>query len=175
LTLIPLLLLAACGDGGAAEQAAREKAAAAEATKNLQLSAGQWETTTEVTRLTQMDKAPKPAINTPVGSKSTAMVCLDASQTKKPPAALLSGSDLYTCTTDSMYLSGGNLNASLACTRKGVSGRVGLTVNGSFTADSIEAEQSLSTSLPGEGDVDIVAKLTARRTGDCTAEPAKAG
>jgi hypothetical protein len=74
-----------------------------------------------------------------------------------------------------MYLSGGNLNASFACTRKGVSGRVGLTVNGSFTADSIEAEQSLSTSLPGEGDVDIVAKLTARRTGDCTAEPAKAG
>jgi len=70
-------------------------------------------------------------------------------------------------------MSGGTLGVSLACSRKGVSGDVRMNLDGTYTADTIEANQSLSTFLPGDGDVTIASKLTGRRTGDCSAEPAK--
>jgi hypothetical protein len=173
LVVTALLIAAACSDGGAGE--AEKQKAAKEAAKKLQLSPGRWETTTEVTRLTQQDKAAKPAIDTPAGTKSTVSACVTPAEAKNPPALLLAGSDAYKCTSSDMYMSGGTLSASLTCTRKGLNGEVRMGVDGSYTAHTIEAEQSLSTFLPGEGDASIVSKLTARRTGECTAEPVKAG
>jgi hypothetical protein len=171
---VPLFLLASCGDP-AAEEAAKQKAAAAEAAKKLQLAAGQWESTTEVTRLTKQDQAPKPAIDTPVGTKSTASTCVTAAQAKEPPPVLLAGNDAYDCRYDNSYITGGSLNANLVCKRPGVNGEVRMSLSGNYTADTIEGEQNLSTFLPGQGDVNIVSKLTARRTGECTAEAPKAG
>jgi len=165
------LLAAACSDGGGGE-GDKQKAAASKA---AQLTPGQWETTVEVTKLTQQDKAPKPAINTPVGTKSTATACVTPAEVKNPPAALLAGSDAFQCTSSDMYMSGGTLSASLACSRKGVSGDVRMNLDGSYTADTITANQSLATFLPGDGDVAITSKLTARRTGECSAAPSKAG
>lgn len=174
LCLAASMLSVACSDGTAGE-AAKQKAAAAEAAKKLQLAPGQWETTAEVTRVTQQDKAPRPAINTPVGSKTTASACVTAAEARNPPAVLLAGSDAYQCSSNNMYVSGGTLNAQLECTRKALSGAVRMSVDGSYTADTFTANQSLSTFLPGDGDVTIVSNLTARRTGECTAEPPKAG
>jgi hypothetical protein len=170
---VSLFVLAACGDG-AAEEAAKQKAAAAEAAKKLQLTAGQWETTTEVTRFTKQDQAPKPAINAPVGTKSTASICIAADQTKEPPAVLLAGNESYQCTYDSSYISAGTLNAALTCRRAGVNGEIRMSIAGDYTAETITAEQDLQTSLPGPGDANILSKLTARRVGDCTAGVAKA-
>lgn len=169
-----LLLAAACSDGGA-EEAAKQKAAAAAAAKTAQLTPGQWETTAEVTTVSQQDKAPRPAIDAPVGSKTTASACIAAADVKNPPALLLAGSDAYQCSSNNMYVSGGTLSAQLECSRKGLNGAVRMSIDGSYTADTFTANQSLSTFLPGEGDVTIVSNLAARRTGECTAEPAKAG
>lgn len=173
LAFTALLILASCSGGG--EDPAAKQKAAAEAAKKLQLSPGQWETTAEVTQLTQNDKAAKPAIDTPAGTKSTVSACVTEAEAKNPPALLLAGSDAYNCTNSNMYMSGGTLSAELACTRKGVSGEVRMSVDGSYTADKIEANQSLSTFLPGDGDASITSKLTARRTGECSAEAGKAG
>jgi hypothetical protein len=173
LVIAALLSVAACSDP-AAEEAAKQKAAK-EAARNLAFTAGQWETTAEVTKVTKQDNAPRPAIDTPVGTKTTASVCVTAAQAKEPPAALLAAGDAYDCRYDNNYISGGSLSASLACTRKGLTGEVRMTLDGSYTADTLTANQSLSTFLSGEGDVNIVSKITARRTGECTAEPAKAG
>lgn len=169
--LIPFLLLAACEDG--ADDAAKQKTAAKEASRNLAFAAGQWESTAEVTRFSKQDQAPKPAIDTPVGSKSTASVCVTAAQAKEPPTVLLAGDDAYDCTYDNKYISSGSLNAALVCKRQGVTGEVRMAVNGTYTADTLEAEQNLTTYLPGSGDIQSVSKISARRTGECAAEPAK--
>ncbi|HEX8444093.1 MAG TPA: DUF3617 family protein [Allosphingosinicella sp.] len=171
LAIATLLLAAACSDGGAGE-ADKQKAAAS---KNVQLTPGQWETVVEVTKLTQQDKAAKPAIDTPAGTKSIASACVTQADVKNPPPVLLAGSDAYKCTSSNMYMSGGTLSTSLTCTRKGLNGEVRMSVDGSYTADTIQANQSLSTFLPGEGDVGITSNLTARRTGECAAAPVKAG
>jgi hypothetical protein len=172
LCLAALVLVAACSEGGGDEAAKRK--AAADASKTLQLLPGQWESTTEVTKVTQQDKAARPAIDTPAGTKSTASVCLTEADVKNPPASLLAGSDAYRCRSNNMYVSGGTLNTSLECSRKGLNGVVRMSIAGSYTADTIEADQDLSTFLTGDGDANITSKLTARRTGECTAAAGKA-
>lgn len=162
LALLPLLILAACSEG--ADPGAQTKAKA-EAAKNLKLAAGQWETVAEVTKLTKQDEG-TPAINTPAGTKTTANHCVvqaDA-DAKKPAPTLLAGEG-YDCQYDNVYMSAGTLNAQLTCRREGLAGDIRMMVDGSYTADTFEANQTLSTFLSGTGDVSIESKLTGRRTG----------
>ena len=164
-TLVPLLVLAACSEGAAPTKQEGEAPAA------QQLSAGQWEMTTEITKLTQRDKG-APAITTPEGSRSTTSSCVAAADVKNPPPALFAPEGTE-CSYRDIYMSGGRLNATLGCTRAGLGGTIATNVNGSFTATTFEGNATTETSLSGEGDVRIDAKLTGRRTGDCTAAPAK--
>ncbi len=165
LVLVPLAALAACS-GGSEPQKQESEAAPVE-----QMSAGQWEMTTEVTKLTQRDQG-APALKMPQGSKTSRSVCIGEGEVKQPPAGLFVPEELE-CTYRDSYISGGRVNATLACSREGLRGNIGTIVNGSFTADTIEATATTETSLSGDGDVRIDAKLTGRRTGDCTPEPAK--
>nr|WP_295373202.1 DUF3617 domain-containing protein [uncultured Sphingosinicella sp.] len=175
LVLLPLLVLAACSGGG--DDAAATAKAKAEATKNLKLAAGQWETVAAVTKLTKQDQG-APAINTPEGTKTTGNHCVTQADAdaKKPPAGLFAGEG-YDCEYSNFYMSAGTLNAQLTCKREGLAGDIRMTVDGSYTAETIEANQSLSTFLSGTGDVNVQSKLTGRRTGAAcapTAEEAKA-
>ncbi len=166
IALAPLLVVVAACSEGAAPTKQEAEAPAAE-----QLSAGQWEMTTEVTRLTQRDKG-APAINMPEGSRSTTSSCVAEADVKKPQPALFAqeGSE---CSYRDIYMRGGRLNATLACSRAGLGGTIATNVNGSFTATTFDGDATTETSLSGEGDVRIDAKLTGRRIGDCTAAPAK--
>ena len=163
--LAPFLILAACSEGAAPTKQE------AEAPPAEQLSAGQWEMTIEVTKLTQRDKG-APAIKTPEGSRETVSSCVVETDVKKPQPALFvpEGSE---CSYRDIYMSGGRLNATLACSRADLGGTMATNVNGSFTATTFEGNTTTETSLPGDGDVRVDAKLTGRRTGDCSAAPAK--
>ena len=169
LMLLPLLILAACSVGGS--HAAAEAQAKADAAKKLQLAAGLWQTSAEVTRLTKQDEGP-PALDTPVGSRIEASGCVAEGEGKKPNPVLLAGHEDYDCEYSNFYMSGGTLNAQLNCTREGLNGEVRMTVDGSYTAEGIEAEQSISTFLAGSGDVNVITKLTARHAGP-TCPPAE--
>lgn len=162
LALLPLLILAACSDGG--DQAAADAKAKAEARKNLQLAAGQWQIATEVTRLTEQDAGP-PAINTPVGSKHEENVCVAEGEGRKPNPVLFAGHQDYQCEYMNLYMSSGTINAQINCRREGLSGEIRMTIDGTYTADTITAEQSVSTFLSGNGDVTLQSRLTGRHTG----------
>ena len=165
IALAPLLVLAACSEGAAPTKQEAEAPAAE------QLSAGQWEMTTEITKLTQRDKG-APAIDTPEGSRSTTSSCVAEADVKKPQPALFAGEGSE-CSYRDIYMRDGRLNATLACSRADLRGTIATNVNGSFTATTFEGTTSTETSLSGDGDVRIDAKLTGRRTGDCTAAPIK--
>jgi hypothetical protein len=160
LTLIPILLVGACS--GEAEQ---PKAAAAPKVSALQ--AGQWETTSQVTRLTQKDQG-APKIDTPAGTKSTDSVCIGEGEAKKPAPALFAGSE-GECAYDNFYMSGGTINATMRCTRPGLSGEILVSAYGDYSADSFEATIDTSTHLATDGDVVIASKMTGRHVGPCTA------
>ena len=162
IALTPLLILAACSEAGEPTKA--------EAPAATQLSAGQWEMTSEVTQVTQRDQG-TPAIKVAEGDKTTSSVCIAEADAKQPQAALFAGEGSE-CTHRDMYMSNGRINATLACKRPGLEGQIATLVNGTYTADTIEGTAVTETSLVGEGDLKIQSKLSGRRTGECAAADA---
>jgi hypothetical protein len=154
---IPLLVVvAACGE--AEQEVAAPKASS--------LTPGQWELASEVTAFRAVDQG-EPKIDTPVGTRATELVCVGDGQA---PSALFSGEG-YQCRTDNFYLRGGRINVTMQCTREGLSGSIPITVDGNFEAESLEYNREMRTVLATDGDVQITARVTGRRTGECPPEP----
>ena len=163
--LLPFLMLAACsGESQAPEKAEIDPAAE-------HISAGQWEMTTEVTKVTQRDKG-TPALKMPQGTKVATSTCVAEADVKRPPAAMFVPEG-FNCEYRDSYMRGGRVNLTLQCTREGLSGDIPIAINGSYTAEGIEATGTAETRLSGDGDVEMETKLTGHRTGDCAASPAK--
>lgn len=160
--LLPLVL-AACGEA--------PPAAPAEPPAAASLSPGQWEVTRTLTKLTKMDDGAS-VIKGAVGDKATLSACVEEAERTQPPAELLIGMADANCTSDSLYLSGGRVNASLACKPMGIGGAMNFSTRGTYTADTLTLTTSGSTQLAGSGDVRTEETLVARRTGACTAAAA---
>jgi hypothetical protein len=158
IAIVPVLIAAACGGSG------EEKKTAAKAQS---LAPGQWELTSEVTAFNKADQGP-PAIDTPVGTRATESVCVTSG---RPRTALFAGPG-YQCRYDNYYARNGRLNVTMTCGREGLSGTIPMTADGTFEAESIEYTRDIRTSLAGDGDVQITARVTGRRTGECTPETA---
>ena len=163
--LTPLLVLVACSEGG--EPAAKQAEAPAK-----ELRAGEWEITREVTAVTPRDDGP-PAIKAAVGDKVVQKSCVAPADVRKPKGDLFAGEGSE-CTSRDLYMSNGRMNATLACSRPGLSGNIATIVNGTFKAETIDATATTETSLLSEGDVKITENLTGRRVGECPAEQAPA-
>jgi len=162
--MIPLAAaLTACGGGGgdAPKNKAAEKASA--------LQPGQYEVTSEVTNFRASDDGP-PKINTPQGTSATRSVCV--ADGAAPPPNLVADEGFDCQDSSPPIFRGGTLSVSLTCRRPGLQGDVGYTVNGSFQADSFEAERQLVSRFPGMGDVIIASTVRGRRTGECSAATA---
>ena len=160
LALIGLLALASCGD-----ESEDNKAAAVAATP----SPGQWELSSQVTRFVKSDQG-TPRLNTPVGTRATQSVCVAPGG--QLPTEMFSG-DGFTCSYATYYVRNGHAGVTLNCRREGLNGDIPMTVNGTFTADSLNLHRELRTVLAGSGDVQIGSDVTGRRTGGaCTPAPA---
>ena len=162
LALIPLLVTAACSDATGTEQPIPKVEVA------TALQPGEWEISREVTRLVATDKG-KPALDREVGDHTTFSHCLTAANAEKPDASLFAGIEGESCEYKNFYMSRGRINVSIACTPPDLGGQVMRTIDGKFTADSIEATASADTYFGAYGDVSVSAKLTGRRIGECAA------
>jgi Protein of unknown function (DUF3617) len=156
LAWIPFVLIAGCGE---APENKAEPAAAA-------LAPGQWALTSEVTSFRQADQG-RPAIDTPVGTRATAGSC--AAPGHQLPTEFLAGEG-YRCNYGTYYVRNGRVNVTMSCTREGLDGSITMAAEGTFQANGVEFRRTLTTSLPGDGDVAIETRVTGRRTGDCTPE-----
>jgi hypothetical protein len=159
IALMPLLFVAACG-GGAAE---KNEVVAAPA----RIADGQWELTSEVTAFRALDEG-APKINTPVGTRATASLCVAGD---RAPVEFFAGDGLD-CEVGAHYVRNGRINVTLNCTREDLSGPIPVTADGRYTADTVDFERNTRTILASDGDVEIMTHVTGRRTGDCTATAA---
>ena len=148
--------VAACG-GEAEQNQAGPKAS--------RLTPGQWELTSEVTAFENVDGG-EPKIDTPVGTRATELVCVGEG---RPPATLFAGEG-YRCNFDNYYLRNGRINVTMQCAREELSGSVPITADGSFEAESLEYQRELRTVLATDGDVQITARVSGRRIGECPPE-----
>jgi hypothetical protein len=157
LALIPIVFVAACGEAPAENEAAAVAAA---------FAPGQWELASEVTGFRNTGQG-RPAIDTPVGTRATASLCVGAGH--EIQTAFFAGEG-YRCSYGTYYVRNGRVNVTLACSREGLAGGITMSGEGTFQADSVEFRRNLRTSMAGGGDVTIDSRVTGRRTGDCTAD-----
>jgi hypothetical protein len=160
--LIALLALASCGDDAGQNQTAPAVASP---------SPGQWELASQVTRFVKSDQGAA-RIDTPVGSRATQSLCVAPGA--RLPTELFSGEG-FTCTYGSYYVRGGRASVSLTCSREGLTGNILMNATGTFGADSISLHRDLRTILTTDGDVQIDADVTGRRTGACAPAAASEG
>jgi hypothetical protein len=165
--MIPFFLaLAACsGDGGADKSG--------EAVAPASFPAGQWQARWEVTAMRSTD-GNIPAVKAKVGDKEEGAGCVQPAATDRPDPALFSGPG-YQCTYQSSYIKDGMLTAALTCTRKGVTGQMGMNIQGSYTANSFDGVVDTTTFLPGPGDFAMSRKVSGRRVGPSCAPAPDAG
>ena len=159
LALFGLLIVAGCGETAGTKNEAAPKAANVEP--------GQWALTSEVTSFERADEG-EPKINTPVGTRTTENVCVGTGD--RLPVELFSGPG-YDCDYANYYVRNGRVNVTLNCRREGLSGQIGITVDGRVTEEGLDFSRGVQTSLYSDGDVTIESRVTGRRTGEC-ADPA---
>lgn len=155
--MVPALLLAACGGepeptGNTADAGAVPAA----------FPVGEWEVTSTVERIGSTDGT-TPAISAKAGDAATREACVaSASELSK-----LFAPDGADCTAMSDYARQGRINTAYKCTVKG--GVLNVTVNGNYTADSLEVVVDSASMLSGSGDYQLREKVAGRRTGNCPA------
>ena len=150
-----LVMLAGCGSEEPAP-AAPEKAQA--------LTPGEYEISSEVTKLASADKT-TPATSLEMGEKSVTRACV-AADGALDPAMFVEAGD--TCTVQNSYVRSGRMSIQYQCSRPG-KGNLYPAADGDFTADGFEAVVTVGTTFPGDGDYTLTRKLAAKRVGDCPA------
>lgn len=174
---LPLMALAACSGGGADKDgdgkiSKEEVAAEAEAIK---FSPGQWENKVEIVDV-KFDESKLPPerkamtgmiVKQMVGQVQTTKNCLTEEQAKKPGADFLAGAENDECSYKTFDLSGGKINADIACKGKKPGQQGDIKLTGNYTATSYDMEMGMVMSSGEMGTMTIKAKNSAKRIGEC--------
>lgn len=155
--MVPALLLAACGGGTEPAGNTAETDAVPAA-----FPVGEWEVTSTVEQISSTDGT-TPAIAAKAGDTATRKACV-ASADELSKLFAPDGAD---CTAMSDYARQGRVNTAYKCTVKG--GVLNVTVNGNYTADTLDGVTDSASMLSGSGDYQLREKVAGRRTGDCPA------
>lgn len=148
-------LLAGCSEAPP-QKKAEERATA--------LKPGEYEVTGTVKDVHSTDKS-TPATALKAGAALTAVrACIAADN--KFDGKLLAEEAGDKCKEDTAYVSNGRLNIQLNCQRAGKGGVMQLA-NGTFKANSFEAEVLTSTYFAGDGDYGATRVISGKRVGDC--------
>ena len=161
------LALAACdknepkGRVMTAEQVAEEMA-------NMKMEPGQWEATNEILSATAPG-IPPATLRQMIGKKNTVSSCLTPEQAKNPSANFLAGQQGRQCTYKDFSLDDGEMTGEISCTGGQMPGTMVMQMNGRYGPRDYSMNMEMKTAgLPGGMDMNVKAKTTARRVGDCT-------
>jgi Protein of unknown function (DUF3617) len=179
LILTPMMLLAGCGKGDVELKNATVEDVVKATTAAQALSPGEWSTSTQITAV-DMPGAPENA-KTMLAAITKAMVgkttvtenCVTPEQAKKPDASMFAGANSGSCTFEKFSMSGGKMDAVMACAQPGAPGKMKMTMNGQYGGDSYALTSQILMSGgtgPNAGTgISVTATNTGKRTGDCKA------
>lgn len=132
---------------------------------DVAMQPGQWEMTATVTRMTVPGM---PAgMTPPTPPPSTTRNCLTEEEARQASSNFLAQTTGAGegCTSENSSMSGGRIQATVQCNRP--EGNVRMTMNGQYTATTIDMTQQVQTSMPGGQNLDMEARIQGRRVGEC--------
>jgi hypothetical protein len=163
------LVLAGCGGQQPAE-ADRNMSAeeVAEELQGMKIEPGQWEATNEIVSATAPGM-PGDIMKQMVGQKTTVSNCISPEQAANPQANFLAAQQNNNCTYQNWSMTGGRMTGQMTCEGGQMPGRVVMTMNGNYSPTQYNLDMDMNTSgLPNGLTMNIKAKTTGRRTGECT-------
>lgn len=168
LCALAALALSACGtsDKPTGRQSAAEVAHQMSAVK---LKPGQWESTVEILSVDGAGMPPA-ALAMMKGHKTTSRSCITPEQAERPNAALLAGRKDNRCSYQDWSMAGGRMHGTITCAGEGGRGKMTMTMDGSYGADSYDVStQMASAGMPGGMSMTMKSHSTSKRIGDCPA------
>jgi hypothetical protein len=170
--LLPLALagaLASCGsepETGDGNMTAEE---VAEELSGMKIEPGQWEATNEIISVSAPG-VPANALKGMVGQKSTVSNCITPEQAAKPSANFLAAQQNNNCTYQDWSMDDGKMTGTMTCEGGGMPGKVVMKMAGDYGPTAYNLNMDMNTTgLPGGMTMNIKAKTTGRRVGECTA------
>lgn len=151
------------GSGGQRPGAPDGEAAAGAAPRagaSVQLRPGQWQMTTQVTRI-NVPNMPA-GVTAPVPGPQTTTNCLTAEEAARANTNMWAEG----CTGDNGTMTGGRIQGRLQC--DGPQGRATIVLSGQYTAETIDLTTRQFEAGPGAQTMTMEAHITGRRIGDCT-------
>jgi hypothetical protein len=172
LLLLPTILvcgLAACSSEP--EQKADGNMTAeqvAEQLKDMKIEPGQWEATNEILSASAPG-VPADALKSMVGQKSTVSNCITPEQAAKPSANFLAAQQSNNCTYQDWNMDDGKMTGTMTCQGGGMPGKVIMKMTGDYGPTAYNLDMDMNTTgMPGNITMNIKAKTTGRRVGECT-------
>ncbi len=161
-----LLALCACNKG---EPPKRDMTAeeVAEELKGMKIEPGQWQATTEVVEVSAPN-VPGDMLKSMVGKKNSVSNCITPEQAAKPSANFLAAQQNNQCTYQDWSMDGGRMTGTMTCQGGQMPGKMVMAMSGSYAPTKYDMNMDMkSTGLPGGMSMDIKARTTGRRVGDC--------
>jgi hypothetical protein len=156
------LALAGCGGNGG--EGGNSGGGGGGGSAGLTMQPGQWEMTTTVTR---MNMPGMPAGMNATPPPNTTRDCLTPEEVARANADFVRESAGEGCTSQNSSMSGGRIQANIQCDRP--EGQTRMTMNGTYTATTLDMTQQVRTTIAGGQTVEMDARMTGRRIGECPA------
>ena len=175
-TVAALVLLGACGkhDGNAVSMtnASVDTVANVAKAQQIKLQPGQWDMTVEMVSQ-EIKGAPAGMPAQPKMPPVSTKICLTKEQVEKPENMFANGQADFkkNCVFDKFDMSDGKISTQMHCTMPNGM-KVEGTNSGTFSATEMASESTATVSgMPGGMSSTTRTKMSARRTGECSATP----
>lgn len=163
-----LIALTGCGGGGEPEGRNMSASEVASELASVKIRPGQWEATNEILEASAAGMPPG-MFEQMAGTKTQVANCVTPEQAEKPDANFLAAQENADCTYQDFTMSGGRMKGTMICRGGEMPGEMRMLMDGRYGPESYDMTMDMTTTGIGEGmTMNIKARTTGRRTGDCT-------
>lgn len=172
IALIPLLLLAACGDDATVDKknASTAEVAKSVADAGMKLKPGRWELTMKIAKLEVEGMPPeaKQAMQQMMGQSQTFASCLTQEEAEKPDGGFF-GQQGEDCRYDSFTMGDGKIDATMTCKSQG--GQAGaaakMKMAGTYSDSSYDMTMNMDGSAPNGKTMSVAMSMNSKHMGEC--------
>jgi len=162
-----IALLAGCNSSEAPKGRDMTAEEVADELSEMKIEPGQWEATNEIISASAPGMPPD-MLKQMVGNKTTVQNCITKEQAAKPSANFLAAQENSNCTYQDWSMNRGKMTGSMTCQGGQMPGKMVMAMTGTYGSTKYDLSMDMkSTGLPGGMSMDIKARTTGRRVGDC--------
>jgi uncharacterized protein DUF3617 len=163
-----LIALAGCGEKAADKGGNMSASEVADQLAAVKIEPGEWEATTEFVSAGGAGM-PKDAVEQILGKKTSARHCVTPEQAARPDANFLAAQKNNSCTYQDFSMKDGRMTGTMTCQGGDTPGKTVMAMGGEYGSTSYDMTMDMTTSgLPGGMTMNVKARTTGRRIGDCT-------